>query len=285
MGFVDGGHSVHIFDYLDYRVFLHDYYLEQKAKGRGFSLRAFARRAGIRSFNFLQLVIKGQRDLSAQMAVCFARGCGLRGSEADYFCELVTFGQAKSTEERNRAYERLGSFRHFRALHALEPAQAMYHKNWYIPAIRELIALPHFVEEPKWIASHLRPAISAAQAREALDILLQLGLVVRDAKGVLKQAAALVTTGGGPLGVHIFNYHRVMLEQAARALDEVDRSERDISSLTLCVSPQSFARIKERIAALRNELLQLSELEGAPDRVVQVGFQVFPLTQPSKGSL
>ncbi len=276
--------SVHVFNYLDYRAFLRDFYKEQKASGRQFSFRAFAQRAGIRSFNFLQLVMKGQRDLSAQMALHFARGCGLKGSQADYFCELVAFGQAKTTEERNRAYERLGRFRQFRAAHQLEPAQAAYHKNWYVPAIRELAALPTFEGDPKWIASAMRPAISIVQAREALETLQELGLLVRDPSGQLRQSSQLVTTGPGPLGHHVVNYHRVMLEQAARSLDDVPREERDISSLTLCVSAQSFQLVRDRINALRQELLQLAELDGPPDRVVQLGFQLFPLSNHSKGS-
>jgi uncharacterized protein (TIGR02147 family) len=281
---VESDKSVHIFDYLDYREFLRDFYKEQKARGRQFSFRAFAQRAGIRSFNFLQLVMKGQRDLSAQMALHFARGCGLKGTEADYFCELVAFGQAKTTEERNRAYERLGRFRQFRAAHQLEPAQADYHKNWYVPAIRELTSLAAFVDDPKWIASALCPTITTAQAREALETLLELGLLVRDKSGKLRQPSALVTTGSGPLGHHVVNYHRVMLDQAARALDEVPREERDISSLTLCVSARSFQLLKERINALRQELLQLAELDGPADRVVQLGFQLFPLSNHTKGA-
>lgn len=281
---VDAPTLVHIFDYVDYRAFLRDYYVEQKARTCQFSFRAFAKRAGIRSFNFLQLVMKGQRDLSAQMAMHFARGCGLKGPEAEYFCELVAFGQAKTSEERNRAYERLARFRQFRSLHQLEPAQSAYHNNWYMPAIRELVLLPGFVEDPKWIASMLRPAISPGQAREALATLQELGLLVRDRAGKLCQSSALVTTGPGPLGHHVANYHRVMIEQAARALDEVPRDQRDMSSLTLCVSAQAFENIRRRIAEFRQELLQLAELEGPADRIVQLGFQLFPLSNQSKGA-
>lgn len=275
---------VHIFDYLDYRAFLRDFYQDQKAQGRAFSYRAFAQRAGIRSFNFLQLVMKGQRDLSAEMACHFAKGCGLKNHQAEYFCELVAFSQAKTAEERNRAYERLGRFRQFRAAHQLEPAQAAYHGTWYMPAIRELAALPDFSDDPKWVARMLRPAISPTQAKDALDTLCELGLLVRDASGHFRQAEPLVTTGPGPLGHHAVNYLRAMLDQAARALDEVPRDLRDISALTLCVSESSFRQIKERINTFRQELLQLAELDGSKDRVIQLGFQLFPLTNHKSGA-
>ena len=164
--------SVHIFQYLDYRAFLRDFYLREKAKNQSFSHRLFSRRAGLRSSNYLNLVMKGQRDLSAEMATRFARGCALRKVEADYFCELVAFGQAQSSEERNRCYDRLGRFRQFRAAHQLDAAQTAYHSSWYMPAIRELSARKDFQEDPKWIASVLLPPISPQQViRESLSTL------------------------------------------------------------------------------------------------------------------
>jgi uncharacterized protein (TIGR02147 family) len=54
--------------------------------------------------------------------------------------------------------------------------------------------------------------------------------------------------------------------------------------LTLCVSESSFQQIKERINAFRQELLQLAELGGLKDRVVQLGFQLFPLTNHKPGA-
>src|SRR5262249_36956787 len=101
---VDTAGRVNIFTYADYRAFLRDFYREQKTKGSSFSHRAFSRRAGLRSSNYLHLVMKGERDLSSEMAVRFARGCGLGKTEADYFCELVAYGQARTHDERNRCY-------------------------------------------------------------------------------------------------------------------------------------------------------------------------------------
>jgi uncharacterized protein (TIGR02147 family) len=275
---VSQGSRVHIFDYLDYRAYLRDFYRDQKAQGHPFSYRAFARRAGIRSYNYLQLVMKGERDLSSTMATQFARGCGLEANESAYFCELVSFGQAKTTDERNRAYERLSQFRPFRAAHRLEPAQAAYHECWYIPAIRELVTHPDFSDDPRWIASVLRPNISVSQAKNALQTLSDLGLIIRDDSGRFKQTDAVVTTGSGPLGHHIVNYHRTMMAQAAKSLDEVPRDERDISSITLSVREDAILTLKQRIDAFRKELLELAEAYGPVDRVIQLNIQLFPLT-------
>jgi len=278
--------AVHVFDYLDYRLFLRDFYLCQKAKSSAFSHRAFSRRAGLRSSNYLSLIIKGERDLSSEMAPRFARACGLTKREADFFCELVAYGQAKATEEKQRLYLRLARFSKFREAHRLLGEQTEYHAHWYMPALRELVNLPGFSEAPRWIAAILEPPISERQAADALETLLRLGLLVRDARGKLRQAQALVTTGPGPLGHQIFVYHHGMIDLAKRALDHLPREERDISSLTLCVSEAALPRLKERVRELRQELLQLAAQESAPERVVQLNFQMFPLSRraPAKAA-
>ena len=67
--------------------------------------------------------------------------------------------------------------------------------------------------------------------------------------------------------------------RAAEALDSVPRDEREISSVTLCVSQDVMLDLKERIREFRRELLQVAELGGAPERVVQINFQLFPLSE------
>ncbi len=271
--------AVNVFEYLDYREYLRDFYVDRKATEYGFSYRAFSKRAGLRSTNYLKLVMDGERNLTSDMAVQFARACGLEDRAADYFCELVAFNQAATAHERNRCYARLTRFKQYRSIHRLDVAQAAYHANWYLPAIRELVSRPDFQEDPKWIGRTLKPRIAAAEAQSALDTLNELGLLTRDDRGRLCQAQSLVSTGPGPLGHHVVNYHRSMLERAAAAIDEVPREEREISSLTLCVSHEVLLDLKERIREFRRELLQLAELGGPPERVVQLNFQLFPLSE------
>lgn len=267
-----------VYEYGDYRRFLADYYAHQKEHQYGFSFRVFSRRAGIRSTNYLRLVIDGKRNLTKSMAVQFARGCELSGTEADFFCELVEYCQAQSQQERSRSYERLAGYRQFRAVRKLDAAQARYHSSWYVPAIRELVRRPDFQEDPKWIAAQLVPRISAREASRALALLLRLSLLERGADGRLQQATPLVTTGPGPLGHHVYGYHHAMLERAGDALDRMDRTERELSSITVCVSQSKLEELKERVRVFRRQLLQEAELEGVPERVVQINFQLFPLS-------
>ena len=270
--------EVDVFAYLDFRAFLRDYYAARKAAGRGFSYRSFSRKAGLKSPNYLKLVVDGERNLSSEMAQRFGRACNLSGDALRYFIDLVAFGQASTLAERNAIYARLNGYHRYRNAHRLDAAHAAYYSAWYMPAIRELASRADFRDEPAWIAAQLWPAITPDDAARALEILLQLGLLVRE-DGRIVQREALLSTGPETRGLHIVSYHRAMVDRAMASIDLVPASQRDISSLTLCLSAQGVRAFKERIQRFRKELLELSALEERPAQVVQLNFQLFPLSR------
>src|SRR5262245_1244833 len=190
-----GASEIDVFAYLDYRAFLRDYYQARKRGARGFSYRSFSRRAGLTSPNYLKLVIDGTRNLSPTMAERFAEACALKGDEQRYFVDLVAFGQAQTLVERDRHYARLTGFQRYRQAHKLDLAQAAYYSAWYMPAIRELATRSDFQATAAWIARQLVPEISRADAQRALDTLLELGLLAREADGSVKQRDVLLSTG------------------------------------------------------------------------------------------
>lgn len=273
-----GAADIDVFAYLDFRAYLRDYYNARKASARGFSYRSFSRRAGLSSPNYLKLVIDGKRNLSPEMAKRFAEACGLPKDEQRYFIDLVAFGQATNVADRDQYYTRLTGFQRYRQAHKLDLAHAAYYSAWYMPAIRELAARADFDANPEWIARQLLPKITVTEATRALETLLELGLLVREEDGSVKQQDVLLSTGAETRGVHIASYHRTMMQRAMESIDLVGSKDRDISSLTLCLGREGIRAFKERVQRFRKELLELSALEDDPEQVVQLNFQLFPLT-------
>lgn len=270
--------GVDVFQYLDYRAFLRDHYLERKALRRGFSYRGFSRRVGISSPNYLKLVIEGARSLTPAMAARFAKACGLESESAAFFENLVAFNQARSVREREDCFARLAGFRRYRSVRKLELSQAKYHSTWYLPAIRELAARADFRADPGWVARTLAPAITTQQAKAALATLVELGLLTLEDNGRLQHGEPLVSTGPELHQLYIAKYHRMMMRRAAQSIALFPSEQRDLSSLTLCLGRDGMERIKRRLRSLRRELLELSELESDPEQVVQINFQAFPLS-------
>jgi uncharacterized protein (TIGR02147 family) len=273
-----------VFRYQDYRAFLRAYHEAKKAQRGGLSLRAFSRRVGLRSPNYLQLVIDGVRNLRPPMALRFGQACSLQGQALDYFCELVAFNQARSQQERQLHYGRIKRFARYRKVHELEVAEDTYHSHWFIPAIRELVSTHDFDESPKWIAKTLLPSITTAEVDRALRVLLELGLLVRDKKHKrLAQAEPLIETAPGLRSHHLANFHRAMMAHAAESIDRVPREEREIASLTLCLSQEKLNALKSELQQIRHDLLQRYQADADSERVVQVNFQMFPLSRKNEG--
>jgi len=278
-GFVDDATPVNVFGFLDYREALRALYAHKKAHEYGFSHRAFSRRAGLKSTNFLKLVMDGERNLSADAAIRFAHALGLSSQESEFFCELVQYNQARTTRERSLAHERLVRLKPQRAVRELDAQQAAYYSRWYIPAIRELAARTDFQADAAWIARTLEPSISASLASKALTVLTSLGLLSADESGKLRPVDAHVGTGLAPLGHQLADYHRAMIERAGAAIDLFQRDEREIASLTLCIDERILPELKARLTTFRRELMQFAEQSGDRKRVVQINFQLFPLSK------
>lgn len=103
--------KLNIFEYLDYRQFLKDWYEMMKSETTFFSYRYFAQKAGINSSGFLKLVIEGQRNLTDLTAEKFIHAIKLWGIEGDYFRSLVRYNQCRSNEEKMIYYKLLENYR------------------------------------------------------------------------------------------------------------------------------------------------------------------------------
>jgi len=154
-----------------------------------------------------------------------------------------------------------------------------YLSHWYNPAIRELAARDDFQEEPRWIAAQLRPRISPAEAAEAMKLLLSLGLLVRDAKsGRVERGEPTLTTEHEVRSLGAAAFHRQMLERAAQSIETVPAAQRDLAALTVCVSAETAALVKQRIHQLREALTELCDADTKGSTVYQLNIQWFPLS-------
>jgi uncharacterized protein (TIGR02147 family) len=277
--------EVSVYDFLDYRAYLRAYYDAAKRTRPSFTFRLFSKLAGLRSPNFLKLVIEGKRNLGADSVTRFSEALGLQGADAEFFADLVAFNQAGSLADKNRAFERIAASRRFRAARRIDGDLFAYLSHWYNPAVRELAGRADFSEEPRWIAARIHPRISPAEAAEAMRLLLSLGLLVRDPEsGRVLRGEPTLTTEHQVLSIASAAFHRQMIERAAESIETVPRELRDLAALTVCISPKTAAAVKERIHQFREMLTELcdSDREGAV--VYQLNVQWFPLSQAKEES-
>jgi uncharacterized protein (TIGR02147 family) len=268
-----------LFEYTNYRKYLQDYYEYHKAHTRYFSFRYFSGRAGFSSPSQLKLIINGERNLSPESIEKFARALKLGKKEGGYFRALVNFNQAKSEQARDMHFREL--MRSAAGTHIRQVGEGQYefYSKWYHSAIRELVAMPGFKEDPVWIAGQLTPSIKPLQAKKSLKLLKDLGLIKYEKPGNLAQSEPLITSGDEVKSLMVRNFHRQMTGLAQEALERVPREKREISSITIGISEKTFRELKERIAKFEDEMLEMVGQDQAPSRhVYQLNYQLFPLT-------
>jgi uncharacterized protein (TIGR02147 family) len=202
----------------------------------------------------------------------------LKKKEAEYFECLVDFNEAGTVEEKRIFFERLLALRKPQ-VYQVQASQFEVYSKWYYTAVRELIGVTPFRGDYAALARALDPAIRPEQAERAVRVLEEAQLIVKDAQGRYRQAQPLITTGPEVESVSVAQYQIACMDLAKEAIDRHDAARRDISTLTLSLTSEGFALLKEEIVSFRKKLLSLERNFLAPDRVYQLNMQFFPLSK------
>lgn len=268
-----------LYQFLDFRAYLRAWYEAKRAQDPTFSKRQFARLAGKSSPGLLSEVMDGNRQLTPSMVDSFAKALKLSRAESDFFAALVDLDQATDFSARNEAWEKIRAAKAFQEARPIEGAAVEYLSHWWYPVVRELAAREDFVGDPAWVAKRVRPAVTEAQARKALDVLQELRLLTPDEGGRLRPTDTLVTTPHEVSGMAAHNYHRAMLERAVEAIDRFPQEERHLLAATVSIPHALVDSIKAEMNALQERILALcSHFEGSAEEVVQVHLVMFPLS-------
>lgn len=272
-----------LFEHVNYRQFLAAYYQSKKASSESFSYRYFARRAGVASPSYLLDVIKGVKNIADKSLDGFCRALGLSLRERHYFENLVRFNQSDNPEVKRHYYQQLLPVLKKESGKHLQGKQYDYFSSWYLPVVREMIALSDFRENSKWISRRLKGLISPKEAKKAIELLLDLGLIKRNADERLKITDVTVTTPPEVAELVMVKFHQEMLSQAREALVGVEGWQREISGITAALSPAQFKEIKQEIQEFQNRIMQrLEKVDQEANHVYQFNCQLFALTANPK---
>jgi uncharacterized protein (TIGR02147 family) len=269
--------------YLDAAHFVEDVYQWVKARRKNYSYLEFADELGFSKTNVMHLVAKGKRRLSSKAADKIISVLHIKGPERMYFETLVRYQNARLPSERDALFERLTELKARCVASPLEQNQLEYFSEWFHSVIREMVALKGFKADPQWIVGHIEPRVLPEQARKSLALLEELGLVkLNEESGSLELTQTNVTTGDEIAHHAVVRYHQRNIEIGRESVMNFDHTERNVSSVTVAVSPEVFDQVADEISAFRKRILQLAEQCSDPDRVYQLNIQFFPYTKSFK---
>jgi uncharacterized protein (TIGR02147 family) len=175
--------NLDILDYLDYREFLRDYYVEQKRSKPCFSHRYFCRRAGFKTSNVLKLVMGFKRNLSRTGIIKFTRALGLTRREGRCFETLVLYNQARDPKEKSAYLSELLDMKRKAEVRLIGEENYGIYSKWHHMVVREMMELPGYDGTEEWIARRICPSIGAKSVRESIDVLGKARLLRKDQRG------------------------------------------------------------------------------------------------------
>lgn len=273
---------IDLYAYTDYRKFLRDYYEAKRALHREFTHRHIAQALGFKSTGTFAQILQGKTNISQHTLARFVEFLELKKEEAAYLELLVLFNQSKGHVEKKRYFERIIAYPKSN-LKQVDATQYAFYEKWYYSVIRELLAFHPFIDDYRELGRLLEPSITTSEAQKAVKLLEDLKLIKRNGNGVYEKSDPIITTGYDTRSLAVNQFIIETLDLAKVALDKLPREERSLSALTLSLSEDGYALLEGKIKVFRRELLELARNCTDPKRVIQVNFQIFPVTRKPDG--
>lgn len=265
-----------IFDYVDYRFFLRDFYAAHKNSPNAFTYRSFAQKAGV-SPSLLKDILNDRQNLSVKVMRKYARAMDLTEKETAYFEALVCFNNGKTNSEKNACFGDMVRLRGRSSVKFLDGKQYDFFAKWYHPVVREMMTHRGLGDDPDAIARLIVPRVTPAKVRKSIALLMDLGLVYRDPEGKWMAADTVISSEYEIQSVALKNYHNEMIDCARNALEYFPSDKREFQGLTLCASRETYYRLKERIRLFTDELLQsVAGDKNNDETVFQINLHMFP---------
>ena len=271
--------KINIYDYSDYRKFLQEFYELEKSLDPTFSYRIFAAAIDMDA-SLLVKILQGKRHVSTKNIEAFVQFFRFKEGKAEYFREMVAYGKAKNNEQVRKHFETLQKMRPS-SCRELDEARYRYFQQWFYPMIRSALDVFDYrgPEHAAALGDSCIPKISANQVENAVDALLQLGLVHRRKDGRIVPTDAHLKTKEHWLSASISDYQKSIAELAHRSIAETPKEERDISTLTMALDSSQIQRIRDIIAEARRSIVNVANSMPSQicDSVYQLNFQLFPM--------
>lgn len=267
-------------EYMDYRVFLKDFYEAKKENSQDFSYRVFARKAEINSPSHFKLVVDGKRNLTEKTLDGYVKAIGFKDKmDRNFFELLVKYDQETNSSKKVEIFKDILNEKEKKGLTILAKEQFNFLSKWHYVAIYVLVDLKDFKADPQWIANKLTKRISTSNIERAINDLIKIGLLEYDVHRGLRQTSGALDTTEEIHSMAAVPYHQNMISLASRYLDEGDWKRREFNGATVPMNPETLTALKEKMRSFRIEVNEMTnQIKDATD-VYQLNIQLFPLTE------
>lgn len=273
--------SIDFFQFDDPISLLNSYVEHRKQMGQIFSYRWFSQRAGFKSPNYLHLILNRKRKLNVSTSEKICEAFKWSQSQRDYFMALCEFKLSRTAKNKQQCAQRLLGLRlnqHKKQLKLSSKGIESLYASPLNVIIREL-CVAGIKNDPNSIQDLLLFDANVRDIKKSIQQLLSAQLIKED-QGLLVSNKAFVSTGDEVTSELVKKYHEAMMNLAVKSMYEQPREQRDLSTVTLHLPKERMPELKNILQRFRKEILALeTEQKSSNSQLIQVGFQIFPLTK------
>jgi len=267
-----------IYDYLDYRDFLRDHYKIRKSESSIVSFRFIGDRIDVDP-SYLAKVFMKQKHLSSKTIPAYAELLKLDEKATRYFESMVLFAKASTNAESAVYFEQMLALRQGEGALVTED-QYEFYKTWRHSAVRQALECFLFDGTNESAFAHfIEPEITVEQLRESIELLTRLNLIAKNESGRYIPQETTITTGEIWKNTAVHSFQDQTIELSHRALNEITKELRDISTLTFSLPVEEIGLIKEKIREFRSSIIRYANQVESFECVYQLNMQLFPLTK------
>ena len=261
------------------------------SRNPAYSQRAFARDIGLAPGRVSE-IFAGREGISRKTALAVSRRLELTPLESGRFCDMVEATHGRSNAARLAARTRLALTGVDGEANEISAAHFAAIRDWIHLGIVELARTPEFCWNTTYIARRL--GTSPAAVDIALENLVTAGLLKKspgESYLVTNPVNRIDSTEFAPA---VREFHRQIIDRAARAIDEQSGSERELQTLLVSLSADQMQDLRELLrtfvltvaSANKEKTVPQDSVEpGPPAELFALSCQLFRLSQPIDSSL
>jgi uncharacterized protein (TIGR02147 family) len=273
-----------IFHYLDYREYLLAYFEYRKAATPWYSLKVMGDAIQLDQSQVYRII---QRQLHFSKAALprMLEYLALSSNESHYFLKMVEFAKSKKEPETRKLFKELLELRGTNT-QTLENDQLQLYSEWYYPIIRAILGCITWKEDYEELAQKVSPPITISQAKRAITVLENIGLIRRNHQGEFVLTQNSVTTGSKFHSLAVKQYQAHTFRLAEASLDRHNKEDRDFNVINMALDHSAFEDCKAILTEARRQIRERIEKVENPDRVLRLASALFPvaLLEPPKKS-
>jgi uncharacterized protein (TIGR02147 family) len=269
-----------IFEYIDFRKYLKNYYTIRRSYDPSFSHASICRGLGqANARSYFNNVVKGRVPITPTFIDRFIILFELKPDEAKYFRALVNYNQTMSPHEKEFFFDQLISLN--RTPHRVVVKSAYeYYKEWYHSAIRALLDIIDFKDDYKALATRLCPQITLKQARDSIDLLKRLGIIGKNKRGYWKPTDKVIVSGDFIKDALVKQFQIKCLDHAKAVLSSDSEVKQRSVTLTVSLSDTAYERTIGRIQQFKAEIRSIMQKDESPaTRVFHLNVNFFPMSK------